>query len=85
MQRMHRILTQWKRPATIRRLLRKLGVDFTLYACDGSWKGQRERSMLIELDGVSRQLAEKAARLIKKLNLQKAVLLQEIPVVSRLL
>jgi len=38
---------------------------------------------MIELDNVTKALAEKAARLIKQLNSQEAVLLQEIPVVSQ--
>jgi len=61
-----------------------LGVDYTVYSGDGSWRGQPEHSLIIELDNVTRQLAEKAARLIKRINHQEKVLLQEIPVTSHL-
>jgi hypothetical protein len=38
---------------------------------------------MIELDNVTKDLAENAAKLIKQLNSQEVVLLQEIPVVSQ--
>ena len=38
---------------------------------------------MIELDNITKDLAENAAKVIKQLNSQQAVLLQEIPVVSQ--
>ena len=42
-------------------------------------------SVAIELDNVPQEYAEDAARSIKSMNGQEAVLLQEIPVVSKLI
>jgi len=80
---MYRILTESKNVALVKTGLGDLGLDFTLYSGDGSWRGQEERSLIIELDNITRELAEKAARLIKRINSQEKVLLQEIQVTSR--
>jgi len=82
---MYRILTEYKNVDAIRALLAGLRLDFTVYCGDGSWRGQAENSMLIELDMVSADLAEEVARLIKQTNTQESVLLQEIPTKSRLI
>jgi len=82
---MFRILTENRNTGAIKRLLRDLGLDYTVYYCEGSWRGQAEKSMLIELDATTEQRAERVARLIKKSNLQQAVLLQEIPGKTRLI
>lgn len=58
---------------------------YAAYYGEGTWHGQRENSLMIELDNAPRELVEVAARRIKELNHQDAVLLQEIPVVSQLL
>lgn len=80
---MYRILTENKNVDQVQRMLCGLGLDFTVYFGEGAWQGQRESSVMIELDNTTRDLAERAARLIKQLNSQDAVLLQEIPVLSR--
>lgn len=82
---MYRIFTERKNANAVKALLGRLGLDYTVYDCDGSWNGQTEKSMLIELDGVSADVAERAAHLIKQTNLQEAVLLQEIPARSKLI
>jgi hypothetical protein len=80
-----RILTEDKNVKRIKATLIGLGLDFTLYRARGSWQGQEENSLAIELDNIPRHRAEDAARIIKSMNNQEAVLLQEIPVVSQLL
>jgi hypothetical protein len=79
----YRILTENKNVDQVRRMLCGLGLDYTVYYGEGAWQGHRENGLMIELDNVTKDLAEKAARLIKQLNSQEAVLLQEIPVVSQ--
>jgi hypothetical protein len=80
---MYRILTESKNLELVKSGLRKLGIDYTLYSGDGSWKGEEERSLIIELDNIPREHAEEAARLIKRINQQEKVLLQEIPITSQ--
>jgi hypothetical protein len=82
---MYRILTEEKNVEQVTATLTSLGLDFTLYRARGSWHGQEENSLAIELDQIPRSLAESTAMAIKSLNEQEAVLLQEIPVVSKLL
>jgi hypothetical protein len=80
---MYRILTENKNADGVKKALAGLGLDYTVYYGEGAWRGQRENSLMIELDNVTKDLAENAAKLIKQLNSQEAVLLQEIPVVSQ--
>ena len=80
-----RILTEHKNVKRIKAMLTGLGLDFTMYRARGSWQGQEEHSLAIELDNIPRHRAENAAKAIKSMNNQEAVLLQEIPVVSKLL
>jgi len=80
---MYRILTENKNADQVKRTLCGLGLDFTVYYGEGTWHGQHENSLMIELDNVTEELAERAARLIKQLNSQDAVLFQEVPVSSR--
>ena len=82
---MYRILTEEKNVEQVKAALTGLGLDFTLYRARGSWHGQEENSLAIELDCIPRQRAEVAARIIKSMNEQNAVLLQEIPVTSTLI
>ena len=81
---MYRILTENKNADAVKGLLGSLGLDYTMYFGDGSWHGQAENCMLIELGNTSQDVAEVVATLIKALNLQQAVLLQHIPVTSQL-
>lgn len=81
---MFRILTEEKNVEQLKASLNGLGLDFTLFCARGSWHGQEENSLAIELDNVTRSLAESTARTIKSMNKQEAALLQEIPVVSTL-
>jgi hypothetical protein len=82
---MYRIVTEYKNVGMVKSTLLGLRLDYTLYAGDGSWRGQPESSLVIELNDVSRALAVRAARSIKRINHQEAVLLQEIPVSSQLI
>lgn len=81
---MYRTLTESKNLDLVKTSLGDLGLDYTLYSGDGSWRGQEEHSLIIELDNITRELAEKAARLNKRINSQEKVLLQEIPATSQL-
>jgi len=80
----YRILTESKNIDLVKTSLGDLGLDYTLYSADGSWRGKPESSLIIELDNITPELAKKAAKLIKGLNDQENVLLQEIPVTSQL-
>lgn len=81
---MYRILTESKNVELVKTGLGDLGLDYTLYSGDGSWRGQQEHSLIIELDNIPKELAEEVAKLIKRINNQEKVLLQEIPVTSQL-
>jgi hypothetical protein len=80
---MYRILTESRNVDLVKTTLGNLGLDYTLYAGNGSWRGQPENSLIIELDNITKDLAEKAAKLIKRINSQEKILLQEIPVKSQ--
>lgn len=66
-------------------MLEGRGLDYTVYLSFGSWQGNAEQSMAIELDRVSRGVAEETAQAIKQMNAQEAVLLQEIPATTDLI
>jgi len=82
---MFRILTEEKNVDQIKTTLNGLGLDFTLFNAQGSWKGMEENSLAIELDNIPRHRAENAAQIIKSMNNQEAVLLQEFPIKSKLM
>jgi hypothetical protein len=80
----HRILTEAKNVEGVKRLLIRLGLDYTVLLAEGSYQGAQERSLVIELVNARRELVFTAAKQIKDLNTQDAVLVQEIPVVSKM-
>lgn len=82
---MFRILTERKNLDLIEKMLEGRGLDYTVYLSFGSWQGNAEQSMAIELDRVSRGVAEETAQAIKQMNAQEAVLLQEIPATTDLI
>ncbi len=82
---MYRIVTENKNAETIKAFLGSFGLDYTVYYCEGSWQGQTENSMVVELGSVSEEIAEAMAQFIKQTNVQQAVLIQNIPVTSRLI
>lgn len=82
---MYRILTEHKNIGAIRTILGRLGLNYTTYAAEGMWKGCSEPSLILELDDATKETAEYVAKAIKHFNQQAAVLLQEIPVLSRLI
>lgn len=85
MEWMYRILTESKNVDQVKTGLRDLGLDYTLMFGDGSWEGQPENSLIIELCNTTRGLAKKAVKFIKQTNDQKKVMLQKIPITSQLL
>jgi hypothetical protein len=46
---MYRILTENKNADQVKRTLSGLGLDFTVYYGEGTWRGQHENSLMIEL------------------------------------
>jgi hypothetical protein len=79
---MIRILTEDINRENIHAALASASIDaYTLIPCEGSWKGVREKSLIIELDGVTRFQAECTER-IRTANKQEAVLVQEIQATS---
>lgn len=81
---MYRILTEAKNVEGVKQELIRLGLDYTVYQAEGAYKGAPESSLVIELDNVRREVVFVAARLIRDMNTQEAVLVQEIPVVSEM-
>jgi|GEM_PF-3400101 hypothetical protein len=75
---MYRLQTERKNVAGIQEILLKFGLDYTIQFCEGSFQLCREKSMTIELEGVSRWVARRVALAIKKLNGQESVLVQKI-------
>jgi hypothetical protein len=82
---MYRILTERKNADQVKTALGVLGFDYTVFDAQGSWHGQTENSMAIELDGISWEAVTQVACLIKALNNQQAVLIQTIPTTSLLI
>jgi hypothetical protein len=76
---MYRILTERKNADQVKNLLVASGLDYTIFYGDGSWHGAAEYSMAIELDNIPRIVAESVAQIIKFINGQAAILIQEIP------
>jgi hypothetical protein len=82
---MYRIVTEDKNVEGIKAALVGFDLDFTLFRGIGSWKGKEEQSVAVELDRISRAMAEMVALKIKTMNDQEAVLLQEFPIKTQLL
>jgi hypothetical protein len=80
---MYRIVTERKNVDSIKQALCGYGLDYTLLKGEGSWHGQVENSLIIELDNISKDVAQTAAQAIKRINSQETVLLQEIAVSSQ--
>ena len=80
---MYRILTENKNVDQIKETLRALGLDYTIFFGEGAFHEQEEPSLVIELDNIPSSAATNAAILIREMNQQEAVLLQEIPVISQ--
>lgn len=82
---MFRILTERKNVELVKHMLASFCLDYTVHYGDGSWLGQLEQNMTIELNNASLKIAERVARRIKDLNQQQAVLLQQIDATSQLI
>ena len=82
---MYRILTERKNAEQVKAALGGFGLDYTVFDAEGSWNGQAENSMAIELDGVSWETITVVARLIKTINDQDAILIQRFPTTSHLI
>jgi hypothetical protein len=73
-----RILTEDVNRNGVKRLLRGLRVDYTMLFGHGSWLGEPEKSLVIELTNTSAARTRQIATAIKVLNKQEAVLVQRI-------
>jgi hypothetical protein len=62
---MYRILTEAKNVDQLKAMLTGLGLDFSVFSGHGTWHGQEENSLAIELINIPRHRAEFAARIIK--------------------
>jgi len=82
---LYRILTERKNIDQVRSLLGGYGLDYSIFYGDGSWRRIPENCMSIELANVPRALAELVSISIKHMNVQEAILLQEIPTRNLLL
>ena len=82
---MYRILTERKNVDLVMKAMVRLGVDYTIFFGVGGYHLAPEKSMVIELDMIAPEIAEAAALEIGIFNDQQAVLLQEIPIKSRLI
>jgi len=82
---MIRILTEDVNRPNIEGALQSASIDtYTLIEATGSWKGVKEKSLIIELDGITRFRAECIAERIRVANRQEAVLVQEFTTTSTL-
>lgn len=79
---MYRICTEDKNREQVQAILDEFVDGYALFPGVGSWKGQRELSLTIDLVDTSRDTAHAIARQIKELNAQEAVLVLEIPETS---
>ena len=71
-------MTENKQKNEIENTLIAQGLDFTIFEAEGTWKGVRERSLVIEFEGATLGKVLVAAQEIRKLNNQEAVLVQAI-------
>ena len=78
---MLRILTENKNRTSIEDELTRRGIDFTIYETEGTWKGEKEHSLIIEIEGKARTEVFNTAETIRLMNEQEAVYVQEIPTV----
>jgi hypothetical protein len=80
---MIRILTEDINRSNIHGALASASIDaYTLIEATGSWKGVQEKSLIIEIDGITRFRAECIAERIRVANRQEAVLVQEFTTTS---
>jgi hypothetical protein len=79
----YRILTENVNVEAIREILgQHFKGGYTTFEGSGFWKGMKEGTIVIEIDGTTAKKARSAAKDIKSLNQQEAVLVQRQPVES---
>ena len=79
---MFRILTEDKNRDGILGILDSHVDGYTVTSTQGSWKGQRENSLAIDLIDTPRETVFAIAQAIKVANKQESVLVYEVPVTS---
>lgn len=75
---MFRILTEDKNRSGILSILDSYVDGYTVTPVIGSWKGQRENSLAIDLVGVDAETVRKIATVIKWENTQESVLVLDL-------
>ena len=63
---MYRLITEDLNPEGIHEILVKLGMDYTSYPASGSWKGQKERSLVIEIETPSSSIFQAAKEIAER-------------------
>lgn len=81
---MFRILTEAINVQEVLQELIRLGLDYTAKMAEGAYMGVQEKSLEIEFENARKELVLEAARQIKLMNKQEAVLVQEIPTISEM-
>lgn len=76
----YRIYTEDKNLPKIERILDEHFPGYSVFKGRGVWKGVKENSLLIEVDGAHSAEVSKVAGKIKKLNAQDAILVQRNPI-----
>lgn len=76
---LYRIITENKNGRTVAAIVKRHFADFTLLNATGYWRGQREKSLIIEIETKLVKRVTEAARAIKRHNRQFAVLIQRLP------
>jgi len=77
----YRIFTENVNVEAIRQILAQhFKGGYTTFDGSGFWKGMKEGTIVIEIDGTSAKKARSAAEAIKNLNKQEAVLVERHPV-----
>src|SRR3954470_19487635 len=73
-QTIHRLYTEQKNTRVITRLLNEQFDSFTLQGVTGYYKGNSEKSIVVEIVGAKPSSIRKVAARIKKMNGQKSIL-----------
>jgi hypothetical protein len=76
---MYRIYTEDVNPAAVRAILDSHVTGYTIIEAIGSWKGQLEDSLIIELIDVPASTVTAIARTIRTANRQQSVLVVVVP------
>jgi hypothetical protein len=85
--KLYRILTEAKNANAVERLVGEYFPGYSVLYQDGFWKGEKERSMVIEVmaEAIEYHKVMQIAKQIKLCNVQDAVLVQTLDVESEMI